>query len=88
MSKVTEKIVLRQLFAYLNSEDLLCPSQSAYDPCHSTWTALLKMTNHILRALDDVDVSVLTLLSLSSAFDATDHFIVKHSVADQRVVAV
>ena len=46
------------------------------------------MTNDILRALDDVDVSVLTLLSLSSAFDATDHFIVKHSVADQRVVVV
>ena len=80
LSKVIEKIVLRQLFAYLNSHDLLCPSQSAYRPCHSTKTALLQITNDILRALDDGDVPVLTLLGLSSAFDTVDHYILLHKL--------
>ena len=78
LSKVIEKTVLRQLFAYLNSHDLLCPSQSAYRPCHSTETALLKITNDILRALDGGDVVVFTLLELSSAFDTIDHYILLH----------
>ena len=71
LSKVIEKIVLCRLFAYLNSHDLLCPSQSAYRPRHSTETALFKMTNDIL--LVSGGASVLNLLGLSSAFSTTDH---------------
>ena len=36
------------------------------------------MTNDILLALDGGDVSVLTLLDLSSAFDTIDHHILFH----------
>ena len=61
LSKVVEKIVLRQLFDYLNCHDLLCSSQSAYRPCHSPETARLKMTNDLLLTLGGGDVSVLTL---------------------------
>ena len=78
LSKVIEKTVLRQPFAYLNSHDLLCPLQSAYRPCHSTETTLLKITNDILRALDYGDAAVLTLSDLSSAFDTVDHYILLH----------
>ena len=59
----------------MNSHDLPCLYQSGYRPCHSTETALLKITKDILRALDDGDVAVLTLLDLSSAFDIIDHYI-------------
>ena len=75
LSRVIEKMVLRQLFTYLNS---LCPSLSAYRPCHSTETALPKMNNDILFALDGDDVSVLPLIDLSSAFDTIDHHIPFH----------
>ena len=50
LSKVIEKVVLKELFTYLNSYDLFCPFQSAYYPCHSTQTSLLKMANEILLA--------------------------------------
>ena len=38
MSKVTEKVVLRQLLAYFTEHKLICPSLSAYCPQHSTET--------------------------------------------------
>ena len=59
----------------MNSYHLLCSSQSAYRPCHSTETALLRITNDILLALDDSGVAVLILVDLSSAFNTTDHYI-------------
>ena len=70
--KKKKKIVLSQLSAYLSSNNLFCSSQLAYPAGHSTETALLKVTNDILRALDDRNISVLTLLDLSAAFDTID----------------
>ena len=64
LSKVTEKIVLSQLSAYLNANNLFSTSQSAYRPGHSTETALLNRMNDILHALDNGDVTVVTLLDL------------------------
>ena len=75
LSKVLERVVLDQLFEYLNQNNLLSPNQSAYRPGHSTETALIKVTNDILTSLDQGDVTVLSLLDLSSAFDTLDHSI-------------
>ena len=75
MSKVTEKVVLQQLLAYLAEHKLICPSQSTYRPHYSAETALLKITNDILLALDSGNVSPLTLLDLSAAFDTIDQCI-------------
>ena len=68
MLKITEKVVLQQLLAYLTEHKLICPSQSAYRLHHSTETALLKITNGILLALDSGNVSLLTLLDYFSCF--------------------
>lgn len=73
LSKVIEKVVQQQLFSYLDSNQLLPESQSAYRPSHSTETALIKVISDILLALDSGKVSVLTLLDLSAAFDTIDH---------------
>ena len=73
LSKVTEKIVLSQLSTDLNANKLFPVSQSAYRPGHSTETALLTLMNDVLHSLDNGDVSLLTLLDLSAAFDTIDH---------------
>ena len=80
----SQKIVLFQLSAQLNASNLFPTSQSAYRPGNSTETALLKMMNDILHALDNGDVTVVILLDLSAAFDTIDHNILSKTWAPLR----
>ena len=73
LSKVLERIVLSQLNEHLNHNNLLSPLQLAYRPNHSTETALLRIVNDLLTALDNNKICILTLLDLSAAFDTIDH---------------
>ena len=73
LSKVLERIVLSQLNKHLNHNNLLSPLQSAYRPNHSTETALLRIVNDLLTAMDNNKICILTLLDLSAAFDTVDH---------------
>ena len=73
ISKIYERVVLQQLVDYLDHNNLIWTSQSAYPPHHSTETLLLITENYILIGLDKRHVSLLTLLHLSSAFDTIDH---------------
>ena len=64
-----EKVVLAQVFSHLNSHTLI----SIFLSGQNTETALLKVANDLLTAMDSGKVSVLTLLDLSAAFDTIDH---------------
>ena len=56
-----------------NAERLLPELQSAYRAHHSTETAVTKVLADILLALDAGDLSMLTLVDLSAAFNTVDH---------------
>jgi len=73
LSNVLVRIVLSQLNEHLNHINLLSPLQSAYRPNHSTETALLRIVNDLLTAIDNKKICILTLVDLSAAFDTTDH---------------
>ena len=69
---------MSQLFDRLNTNGLWPWFQSAYLASHSTETALLGVLTDLLTASDDGQVSLLTLLDLSAAFDTIDHDILLH----------
>ena len=73
VSKLIERMVAKQLHDHLSQHQLYEKHQSAYRKRHSTETALTRVQNDILRAMDDSKATVLVLLDLSAAFDTVDH---------------
>ena len=73
LSKILEKVVLKQLTDHMTKNNLNEKMQSAYKPLHSTETALLRIQNDILLSLGNKRGVILVLLDLSAAFDTIDH---------------
>ena len=67
-----------QLRTYLDQHELFPYSQSAYRHFHSTQTALVKVLNDLLLAIDKRLEAVLILLDYSAAFDTLDHVALCH----------
>ena len=78
ISKLIEKSALTQINSHLANNNLFAKCQSAYREGHSTETALIRVQNDVLRALDKRDDVILILLDLSAAFDTIDHKILIH----------
>ena len=62
ISKVTEKVISGRLNEHLINNSLFDPLQSAYIDKHSTETALIKVQNDILSALDAGSSAILLML--------------------------
>ena len=73
LSKLVERAVYDQTTDYVTQSGLYPILQSVYRLVHSTETALLKIQNDILAAMDNQRVTLLILLDLSAAFDKIDH---------------
>lgn len=73
LAKILEKVASAQLQEHVVVHNLQDKYQSAYRPAHSTETAMLRITNDLLRAADDGKAGCLVLLDLSAAFDTIDH---------------
>ena len=73
ISKLLEKVVMGRLNDHLDAHSLREPCQSAYRAAHSTETALIKVFNDMLCAVDQRQYVLLVLLDLSAAFDTIDH---------------
>jgi Reverse transcriptase (RNA-dependent DNA polymerase) len=75
LSKLTEKVVKLRLTEYLSINNLLNSFQPAYIKHHSTETTQLSLHDHTIEAMSHQEVTFLTLLDLSAAFDTIDHSI-------------
>jgi len=66
-SKLLEKVVMSQLLDHLNTNEVWPRFQSTYRARHSTEKALLRILNKRLAAIDDGQLSLLTLQDVSAA---------------------
>lgn len=73
LSKVLEKVVLNQIHSFLIQNDIFEVFQSGFRAFHSTESALIRVLNDLLTAVDSGSSAVLVLLDLCAAFDTIDH---------------
>ena len=73
VGKLIEKAACKQLEHHIESNNLFDSFQSAYRSRHSTESALVKVKNDIMFAIDSNKVVLMVLLDLSAAFDTIDH---------------
>ena len=73
LSKVSERLAYKQFVEFLTTHDKLSTYQSGNRKMHSTETALINVTDNILKAIDEKSASLLVLLDMSKAFDSLNH---------------
>ena len=71
--KIIERVASSQIQRYVSENKLDGDRQSAYRKQHSTETALVRLSNDILRAVDIHQNVIVVLLDLTAAFDTLDH---------------
>ena len=75
MSKIQEKAVHKQLYSYLNQNNLLSERQSGFKPLHSSTTCLTEITEYPLDNVDPGEITGTILYDLK-AFDVIPHQII------------
>ena len=73
ISKILEKAVHIQLYAYLKNNEIITSKQFGFRPKLSTGTALAHFTDNILQNMDAGSFTGAVFLGLSKAFDTVDH---------------
>ena len=73
ISKLTEKCFLNQFLEHCQHQKLLPDYQSAYRKNYSTETAIIKLCDDLLWAMEQQLVSFFIAIDLSAAFDTVDH---------------
>ena len=73
LSKCCDKVAASQFISHLRENKLDEIFQSAYKVGHSSESALLRVHNDVLCALEDRRYVMLVLLDLSAAFDTVAH---------------
>lgn len=73
MSKILEKLVIRQMNEYINEQNLLPKLQSGFRRNFSTCSALTNLFSDLFQAKDCGLYSSLVFLDYSQAFDSINH---------------
>ena len=69
LSKIFERLVLKQLTSYIDQQTLLALSISGFRKCHSTSTILLRIRDDILHSMKRGEVTLMVLADYSKAFN-------------------
>ena len=80
--KIFQRAIHKQLYDHLTTNKLLSPYQSGFRLGHSTCTALLNISDYVLKNIDKGNLTGAVFLDLSKAFDMINHSILKDKLAN------
>ena len=80
LSKILEKVMLKQINQYFTTNNLYYNSQYGFRKKHSTEHALIEFTDHIITSLDKNETPTSIFIDLTKAFDCLDHDILLHKL--------
>ena len=69
LSKVFERVILEQLFNFIEENSVYAKTQSGFRKGHSCAYMLLKLKDDIIKAMNNGDVSICVAADYSKAFD-------------------
>ena len=73
VGKLQERIAFKNIYNFLNGNDLLYKYQSGFLPNHSTTFQLIDIYNHICQTFDNNQFSCMVFCDVSKAFDRVWH---------------
>lgn len=73
LGKMLDKLVYKQIYKFVNDNNLLYKYQSGYRTHFSTQSALVKINDDIRFGIDKGYITVMMLLDFSRAFDCVNH---------------
>ncbi len=71
LSKICDKVALNQFAEHLRNHDVLTKYQSGNRKNHSTETLNVAVTDILLEAMDNKQLSIVIFLNMSTVFDST-----------------
>ena len=82
ISKVFERIIRKQVLAFLERKGLLNNTQHGFKSGRSCLSALLNVFDNLMNMIDSSTTVDMIYLDFSTAFDKVDHGIVLHKLRD------
>ena len=73
LSKILEKVLYRQIYEFVSTNNILATNQSGFRKGYSTTSTMLNVLDDIETALDNKKVACLITLDYSKAFDTINH---------------
>ena len=80
MSKIFERVVMKQIVSFIDKEQLLYERVCGYRKGHSTVTALLGIKDMIMQAMGKGEITLMVLADFSKAFDTIDYKTLIHKM--------
>ena len=85
ISKILEKALHTQFYAYLTKSNLISPNQFGFRLKSSTVTAVSQLSDQILHSMDNDCLTGAVFLDLAKAFDTVNHTILLQKLSNYGV---
>lgn len=72
LSKIYERLMAKQIVAFIEENNIYKPSMSGFRKHHSTETLLMKIRDDIVGAMNKGEITLATFIDYSKAFDTVD----------------